>query len=154
MSVLKYECNRRCFALVTLQVLTLAGCSNDPSAVPPLSDSTYALPEAKYTPPSPPTEKAIVANIPAAAAQARLSGPILISDVRRTDHGLGDFFVCMKEANPSPDMPARYYSVFFNSDTFKGQRLSVIMDQCELQTYTPLTQRIPATPQPRAKRIR
>lgn len=111
------------------------------------------MPEVTYTPPSPPTEKAIVANIPTAAAQAKLSGLILISDVRRTDHGLGAFFVCMKEANPPLDRPPRYYSVFFNDDTFTGERLSVIMDQCEQQTYKPLAQRAP-TPPPTAKKIR
>lgn len=140
--------------LIALQVLTLAGCSNDPWAMPPMPENVRSLPEAGYTTPSSPTEQAIIANIPVAAAQAKLSSLILVSHVRRSDHGLGDFFVCIKEATPPPDKPPRYYSVFFNNnDTFKGGQLSVIMDHCELQTYKPLPQPVRASPLANAKSI-
>jgi hypothetical protein len=110
--------------------LMLAACSSDPG----LPESTYK----PYAPPSPPTEKAVVGAVPAVAAEAKLSAPLQISAVRQTDHGLGLYFICLREANPPPDKRQRYYSVFFDNDAYKGDRLSVIMDQCELQTFSPL----------------
>jgi hypothetical protein len=108
--------------------LMLAACSNDPS-----------IPAAPtYVPPSPPTPNAIVAVATAAAAEAKLAAPLQISAVRPTDHGPGQYFICLREANPPPDKPQRYYSVFFTNDTYKGSRLSVIMDECETQAFSPL----------------
>ena len=74
-------------------------------------------------------------NVPAVAAQAKLVGVLQVSDVRQTDHGPGNYFVCLREANPPPDKRPRYYAVFFDNDTYndtyKGDRLSVITDNCE-----------------------
>ena len=108
--------------------LMLAACSPD------LPASTYA----PYVPPSPPTQNAIVTGATAAAAEAKLSAPLQISAVRPTDHGPGRYFICLREANPPPDKRQRYYSVFFDNDTNKGFRLSVIMDECETQAFSPL----------------
>jgi hypothetical protein len=110
--------------------LMLAACSSDPG----LPTSTYA----PYVPPSPPTQTAIVPVVTAAAAEAKLAAPLQISAVRQTDHGPGKYFVCLREANPPPDKRQRYYSVFFDNDTNKGSRLSVIMDECETQAFSPL----------------
>jgi hypothetical protein len=107
--------------------LMLAACSSDPS----IPASTYVLP-------SPPTQNAIVPIATAAAAEAKLAAPLQISAVRQTDHGPGQYFICLREANPPPDKRQRYYSVFFDNDTYKGSRLSVIMDECETQAFSPL----------------
>ena len=105
--------------------LILAACSGD-------------LPMPTYVPPSPPTQAAIVATAGTAAAEAKLVAPLQISAVRQTDHGPGLYFICLREANPPPDKRQRYYSVFFDNDAYKGSRLSVIMDECEKQAFSPL----------------
>jgi len=33
---------------------------------------------------------------------------------------------------------ANYYSVFFDNDEYKGSRASVILDDCEKQSYHPV----------------
>jgi hypothetical protein len=121
--------------------LMLAACSSDPG----LPASTYK----PYVPPSPPTAQAVVASVSSIAPGTKLAGPLEISDVRPADHGPGSYFVCVKEANPPPDKRPRYYAVFFDNDTYKGDRLSVIMDQCETQTFKPLLPTAaPAVPAP------
>jgi hypothetical protein len=72
--------------------LMLAACSSDPS-----------IPALTYVPPSPPTQSAIVAVATTAAAEAKLAAPQQISAVRPTDHGPGQYFICLREANPPPD---------------------------------------------------
>jgi hypothetical protein len=126
--------------------LMLAACSSDPG----LPASIYA----PYVPPSPPTQKAIVPVATAAAAEAKLTAPLQISDVRQTDHGPGQYFICLREANPPPDKRQRYYSVFFDNDTSKGSRLSVIMDECETQAFSPLPTAAPTIPAANAKPAR
>jgi hypothetical protein len=123
--------------------LMLAACSSDPS-----------LPAATYVPPSPPTQNAIVKVATAAAAEAKLAVPLQISAVRHTDHGPGQYFICLREANPPSDKRQRYYSVFFDNDTSKGSRLSVIMDECETQAFNPLPTAAPTIPAANAKPAR
>lgn len=90
-----------------------------------------------YVPPSPPTENAIATAVATLAKDGNLVGPLEISAVRPSDHAPGSYFVCVRDVSPSPDKPRRYYSTFFDNDLYRGSRLSVIMDQCELQTYGP-----------------
>jgi hypothetical protein len=72
-----------------------------------------------------------------AAAEAKLIAPLQISAVRPTDHGgPGSYYVCVREATPPPDQRQRYYAAFFDNDTYKGSRLSVIMDGCETQMFS------------------
>jgi hypothetical protein len=104
--------------------------------------------EPTYVPPVPPTEKAIGAAVAELAKEAKLVTPLEISALRPNDHGPGSFFVCVKEVNPPPDKPRRTYSAFLDNDVYKGSRLSVIMDQCELQTYSPAPVAAPAPPPP------
>jgi hypothetical protein len=125
----------RCCIILT--ILLLSGCSSAPSALEPV-----------YVAPSPPTEKAIASGVAALAGQAKLVAPEEISEVRPNDHGPGSFFVCVREANLPPDKPHRYFSVFFDNDKYEGSRPSVIMDQCELQTYRLAPAAAPATPPP------
>ena len=102
--------------------------------------------EQAYVPPSPPTEKAIGAAVAAIAQEAKLVTPLEISTLRPNDHGLGSFFVCVREVNPLPNVPRRYYSTFLDNNEYKGSRLSVILDQCELQTYSPAPVVAPTQP--------
>jgi hypothetical protein len=104
--------------------------------------------EATYVPPSPPTEKAIGASVAAIAKEAKLVTPLEISALRPNNLGPGSFFICVRELNPPPDQPRRYYSTFLDSDDYKGSRLSIIMDQCELQTYSPAPVAAPAPSPP------
>jgi hypothetical protein len=98
--------------------------------------------------PSPPTEKAIGAAVAAIAKEAKLVTPLEISALRPSDHGPGSFFVCVREVNPPPDKTRRYYSTFLDNDVYKGSRLPVILEQCELQTYSPAPVAAPAQPPP------
>lgn len=99
-----------------------------------------------YVPPSPPTEKAIATTVAALAKDGNLVSPLEISAVRPSDHGPGSYFVCVRDANPPSDKPRRYYATFFDNDLYRGSRLSIIMDQCELQTYGPAPVVAPAAP--------
>jgi hypothetical protein len=101
-----------------------------------------------YVAPSAPTEKAIGSAVAALANDGKLVSPLEISAVRPSDHGPGSYFVCVREVNPPPDKPRRYYSTFLENDNYRGSRLSVILDQCELQTYSPAPVAAPAPPPP------
>lgn len=123
-----------------LLIFLLSGCSSTPSSLEPV-----------YVAASPPTEKAIATGVSALVGQAKLVSPVEISGVRPNDRGPGSYFVCVREVNPPPDKPRRYYSTFFDNDTSKGSRQSVITDQCELQTYGPAPAAAPVAPPPAAK---
>jgi hypothetical protein len=120
-----------------LLALALSGCT---STGGPLASA--------YVPPSAPTEKAVASAVAALAKQANLVKPLEISAVRPNDHGPGSYSVCVREANPPADKPRRYYSTFLENEDYRGSRLSVIMDQCELQTYSPAPDAAPAIPPP------
>jgi hypothetical protein len=104
--------------------------------------------EQAYVRPSPPTEKAIGAAVAELAKEAKLVAPLEISALRPNDHGPGSFFVCVREVNPPPDKPRRHYATFLDNEVYKGSRLSVIMEQCELQTYSPAPVAAPAPSPP------
>jgi hypothetical protein len=120
-----------------LLALLLSACSSVNTTEPPA-----------YVRPSPPTEKAIGAAVAAIAKDAKLIIPLEISALSPSDHGPGSFFVCVREVNPPPDKLRRYYSTFLDNNEYKGSRLSVIMDQCELKRYSPAPPAAPAQPPP------
>ena len=101
---------------------------------------------AGYLPPSPPTQAAVVAGVKAAAAAAKFSPPLEVSDVRPTDHGPGRYFVCIREVVSPTSEKRPTYSVFYNNDEYKGERQSVILDACENQAFTPIDIAPPPTP--------
>ena len=108
---------------IVLVSLLLTACSSVPN----------------YTPPSPPSQKAVIGQARAVATDVKLTAPWEISSVRQTDHGgPGAYYVCLREANPPPDKRPRYYAIFFDNDEPKVARLSVILDECEKQTFSPL----------------
>ena len=116
-----------------LMSFLLTACSSDHVELP--------LPE--YVAPAAPSQNAITEQARSVAAEVKLIAPWEISSVRQTDHGgPGEYYVCLREAKQQPDKRARYYSIFFNGDEQKEYRLSVILDECEKQTFSPL----PAAP--------
>lgn len=74
-------------------------------------------------------------GVSSAVKEARLSQPVEISAVRKTDHGPGRYFVCLREANPSTAKSKLVYSIFFDDDIYKGARQSVLSEDCEHQQY-------------------
>jgi hypothetical protein len=117
-----------------LITLLLSGCSS------------VEMSPVTHTVPSPPTQAAVVAGAKAAATVAKLSPPLEVSDVRPTDHGPGSYFVCIREVVNSTSEKRPAYSVFYNNDDYKGERLSVILDACEIQAFTPIDIAPPPTP--------
>src|SRR5271168_4772742 len=99
---------RRCTAVIF--ALALGGCSST------------GLPPPAYTAPSPPTRAAMMTGLRQAASEAKLTAPVEISPMRKTDRGgLGSYFVCLREVNPASDK--RFvYSAFFDDDVYKGAR--------------------------------
>lgn len=126
------------FAGALAGVVLLGACSTDTGLSTPA-----------YVRPSPPTQAAIVAAANALATNAKLAGPREISAARPSDHGPGSYVVCLREASPPSGTHPRYYALFFDNDESKGARLSVILDACERQTFSPLP---PAPASPPASR--
>jgi hypothetical protein len=112
---------------ILLLCFTLAACG--PSVELPLWKD--------YVPPSMPTMDAAGKGIKQAATEEKLTGPIEMSDLRHTDFGPGSFVVCMR-GTESIHNRVGYYAVFFDNDTYKGSRASVILDDCEKQNYRPV----------------
>lgn len=81
----------------------------------------------------PPTQEAIQKGVHDAVTETKLTAPVEISSLQRTEHGLGEYFVCLREAAPQTARPLTY-SVFFD-DVYKGSRQSVILDRCEQEQY-------------------
>ena len=119
--------------------LLLSGCASTPGP---------GAVEMAYAPPSPPTETAIASAVAAIAGEASLVRPLEISAVRQNDRGPGAYFVCVREVNPPADKARRTYATFLDNDTYKGSRLAVILDQCELQAYVAAPVAAPAAPPP------
>jgi hypothetical protein len=107
-----------------LLCFALAAC--DPGVPPP---------PVVYVPPSMPTLPAARPGIKTAVADAKLLGPIEISDFRPTDHGPGRFIACMRGV--STDFRTGTYVVFFDNNDYKGLRLPAILEGCEKQAYHP-----------------
>jgi hypothetical protein len=106
---------------------TLAACSTSED-LPPMKP---------YVPPSMPTTEAVGKVIKQAAAEAKLTGPIEMSDLRQTDHGPGRFILCIRGVESKYSRVVTY-AVFFDNNDYKGSRLPVILDDCEKQDYRPV----------------
>jgi hypothetical protein len=113
-------------AFVVALGLMLSACSSTPDLEIPT-----------YRPPAPPSEAAIAKGARQAAGEEKLKGPIEISEVRHTDHGPGSYFFCLRETNPSIPKP-QTYSVYYDDDSYRSVRQSVLMESCGTQSYTPV----------------
>jgi hypothetical protein len=56
---------------------------------------------------------------PRAAADAQLTAPMEMSDLRETDHGPGRFLLCMRVLEPKSNRVVTY-AVFFDNNDYKG----------------------------------
>ncbi|MET4221778.1 hypothetical protein ABIB06_005432 [Bradyrhizobium sp. LB8.2] len=100
-------------------------------------------PETSVGPPAAPPENPLTDNaqrtgLTRAANNAHLTGPLEMSSVRKTNHGPGSSFVCIRQVGSFSGKQQLPYAVFFDGDKYKGSRLSIIMEECELQTYVPV----------------
>jgi hypothetical protein len=115
-------------AVVLLVCSTLAACAS-------AGDTSIIKP---YVEPSMPTPEAASAGVKQAAAEAKITGPVEMSDLRPTDHGPGSFMLCMRALEPGSGK-LRTFAVFFNNNEYKGLRLPVILDGCEKENYRPVS---------------
>jgi hypothetical protein len=106
-----------------LACFTLAACA-----------PAVELPVPVYVLPSMPTESAAAEGIKKATADEKLTGPIERSDLRVTEHGPGRFVVCIRGVD-AKYRRMRTYAVFFDNNEYKGVRMSVMIDDCEKQSY-------------------
>ncbi|TFV36557.1 hypothetical protein [Bradyrhizobium niftali] len=114
---------------VPLLFLLLSGCSSM------WTDTALPTPEAPQE--TSLSDETLREGIAKAADDAHLQGPIETSSLRKTSLGPGSSFVCLREANPTAGKQSSPYSVFFEGNTYKGARLSVIREECERQAYAP-----------------
>jgi hypothetical protein len=118
----------------------LTGCS-----------SSTDTPQLTYTPPSPPTQPALIEGLRKAVPEEKLTAPIEISALRRVEFGgFGSYFVCMREANPTSERHF-VYSVFYDNEEYKGARQSVIMEHCEAEAFSQIDTTPPPSPTPTPK---
>jgi hypothetical protein len=101
-----------------------------------------------YVAPSAPTRAAIILGLSRAVAEEKLKPPIEMSDLRKVElGGLGSYFVCIREMNPSSGQRTAY-SVFYDNDVYKGVRASVIFEHCETQQFVQVDLPSPKGPEP------
>ncbi len=120
-----------------LLLLLLCGCSS-------ITDANTGPPPLQ--PVQPPSQVALQKGFGIVVKDARLTLPVEASLLRRTDHGPGDYFACLREANPLPGKPHYIYSVFFDDEAYKGARQSVILEDCEHQQYVQTSIVVETTP--------
>jgi hypothetical protein len=117
------------------------------------SSSSIELPEVTYTPPPPPTHAAVLNGLALTVAEEKLPEPWEVSEVRPVDHGLGRYFVCLRSAAPDSAKLGPFV-VFFDGETYRGNRPSVILEACETQLYSRVAKPSPqpSPPKPSQKR--
>jgi hypothetical protein len=115
----------RNWLLVTMSAVTLGACGAD---LPPAVDTPLVAPA---------PEKALVGAYKA-VEEEKLTGFIEVSAVSEAPSlGPGQYMLCLR-GSPSPSEPQHTYAVFFNNDEYRGVRLSIILDACERQAFSPL----------------
>lgn len=112
-------------AVSCLFLLLLTSCSG-PRAdemLPPVNDAQPSL-----------TEDIVRKGIVSAVNEAHLTEPLEISSMRPSNNGLATEFLCLRQKPPASTGPR---AVFFGQGKYQLSRLSVIMEECERQTYIP-----------------
>jgi hypothetical protein len=110
-----------------LLVVTLGACSIS-GLLPDWTSPDVAGPEPAY--------RFIIANgLSGIVGSPSSAGTFEISGLRRVDSLKGSsWLVCIRVQN-FPQLP-RHYAVFFQKERVVDSRLSVLIDQCELQSYS------------------
>jgi hypothetical protein len=87
--------------------------------------------------PEPVDYRYIIANhLNEVAGDPKIAGTFEISGIKRVDSLLGaSWQTCLKVQKSL--LPPRYYAVFIQREHISGSRVSVLIDQCELQSYAP-----------------
>ena len=115
-------------ALTMLLVLTLGGCSIS-GLLPDWMAPDVAGPEPPY--------RFLIANaLKSIVGDPAKAGVLAISGARRMDSLKGASWLVCVRAQQLPLLP-RYYAVFFQGGQIVDNRLSVLIDQCEMQSYLP-----------------
>jgi hypothetical protein len=111
-----------------LLVLFLGACSIS-GLLPDWNSTDVAGPEPAY--------RFVIANgLSAIVGDPAKAGMLEISGSRRVDSLKGaSWVICLKIQN-FPLLP-HYYAIFMQRERIVDSRLSVLVDQCELQTYSP-----------------
>lgn len=114
---------RKMRCLVALSCLGLSGCSSAvydlPAAVAP--DSTAAIEGARK-----------------GASEARLVGPVEVSAVQQSHPlGPGPYHLCIR-GNSQGVSGQRVFAVFLKGNEYVTVRMAVMVDDCELQAFSPL----------------
>ena len=104
----------------------LGGCSVS-GLLPEWSSPDYAGAEPAY--------RYIIANhIKEVIGEPKRAGSLEISGARKIDSFRGpSWMVCLREQK-FPLLP-RYYAVFLQRDRIVDSRISVVVDQCEIQSF-------------------
>jgi hypothetical protein len=107
---------------VILACLVLAACS-----------SVYNLP-----PVTAPDSEAATKAAKKASNEEKLVGSVEVSAVREA-HPLspGPYILCIRGAAESATALRRTYAVFLKNNDYVGTRMSVMIDSCEAQAFTP-----------------
>jgi hypothetical protein len=115
-------------ALSLLLMLTLGACAIS-GLLPDWMSEDVAGPEPAY--------RFIIANrLAGIVGPPNLAGTLEISGARRVSSFKGaSWLVCIK-AQRFPLLP-RFYAVFIQRNQIIDSRLSVLIDQCELQSFVP-----------------
>jgi hypothetical protein len=115
-------------ASAMLLALTLGGCSIS-GLLPDWTSPEIAGPEPAY--------RFIIANgLASIVGNPSSAGTFEISGLRHVDSLKGSSWLVCLRTQSLPQLP-RYYAVFLQKERVVDSRLSVLIDQCELQTYLP-----------------
>jgi hypothetical protein len=133
----------RAKTLIFLLALTLGGCAvSDRLPGPPSPPATPPLPELPDLSPSgiagpePTAYRAVIGiSLRGIMGDPQRAGALQITEPRRFPSLRGPaWIVCVKTSHfPLP----RYYAIVFQHSRIVESRLSVVLDHCELQSYTP-----------------
>ena len=89
-------------------------------------------------PVSAPDSEAATAAAKKASNEEKLMGSVEVSAVREAHPlGPGPYVLCLRGAE-SATAPRRTYAVFFKNNDYVAARMSVMIDSCEAQAFTPL----------------
>jgi hypothetical protein len=115
-------------ALSMLLVLTLGACSIS-GLLPDWTSADVAGPE--------PAARFLIANkLKDIVGDPASAGTFEISAAKRVDSIKGASWVACLKVQKFPLLP-HYYAVFIQSSRVADSRSSVLIDQCELQSFTP-----------------
>jgi hypothetical protein len=115
-------------ALALMLCLGLAACSVS-GLLPDWMSPDVAGPEPAY-------RYIIATHLREVVGEPSQSGTFEISAVRRVESLKGASWQACVKTQKFPLLP-RYYAVFIQRERIADSRVSVLIDQCELQSYTP-----------------